>query len=132
MRAQFNDVPMAPKRIAPYSHSVLCGPFLFLTGQMPIDSISNEWVRGDIRDQTLAVMANIKNVLAFSGFSIRDIVQCRAYLSHMNLYEEFNNVYESEFIVAKANLPARTCVAICGLAGGADVEIDAIAWKPQA
>ena len=130
MHAQFNDVPTAPRRIAPYSHSVLCGPFLFLTGQMPIDPISNKWVRGDIRDQTLAVMANIKSVLAYSRFSICDIVQCRVYLSCMDLYEEFNNTYEGEFTIAQANLPARTCVAISGLAGGADVEIDAIAWKP--
>lgn len=130
MQAQFNDVPTAPRRIAPYSHSALCGPFLFVTGQMPINSVSNQWVRGDIKDQTLMVMANIKAILEFSGFSIGDIVRCGVYLSHMDLYEEFNNVYEKEFIIAKANLPARTCVAVSGLAGGADVEIEAIAWKP--
>lgn len=130
MHAQFNDVPTAPKRIAPYSHSVLCGPFLFLTGQMPIDPIDNQWIRGSIRDQTLAVMGNIKRVLAFSALSVCDLVQCRVYLSRMELYEEFNEVYEGEFLLAKANLPARTCVAVSGLAGGADVEIDAIAWKP--
>ncbi|RCN56409.1 RidA family protein [Acidiferrobacter thiooxydans] len=130
MQAQFNDIPAAPRPIAPYSHSVLCGPFLFLTGQMPIDPVSNQWVRGDIGNQTLAVMANIKIVLAYSGFSMRNIVQCRVYLSRMDLYEAFNNAYESEFAMAQANLPARTCVAISGLAGGADVEIDAIAWKP--
>ncbi len=97
---------------------------------MPIDPASNEWVRGDIGNQTLAVMANIKIVLGYSGLSMRNIVQCRVYLSRMDLYEEFNNAYKSEFAMAQANLPARTCVAISGLAGGADVEIDAIAWKP--
>lgn len=127
MKVEYNIVSKAPKKIAPYSHSVLCGDFLMVTGQMPIDPNTNEWVRGSIEDQTLIVMQNIENILKYSQMSIQDIVQCRAFLSSMDLYDSFNTVYEKAF--SGANLPARTCIAVNGLAGDADVEIDVIACR---
>ena len=127
MRIEFNMVAGAPKRIAPYSHSVLCGDFLMVTGQMPIDPTTNEWVRGSIENQTMVVMENIKNILIYSQMSIRNIVQCRVFLSSMELYDKFNVVYEKIFV--DGDLPARTCIAVSGLAGDADVEIDVIACR---
>jgi Putative translation initiation inhibitor, yjgF family len=54
------------------------------------------------------------------------VVQARAYLTSMDLYDEFNAAYARYF---EGRLPARTCVAVVGLARGALVEIDVVAYR---
>jgi 2-iminobutanoate/2-iminopropanoate deaminase len=44
----------------------------------------------------------------------------------MRDFDTFNEVYES---YVRNAFPARTCIAVTGLAGGADVEIDMVAYK---
>jgi reactive intermediate/imine deaminase len=113
-----------PEPVAPYSHAVRVGPLLFLTGQLPLDPETGEVLGVDVGTQTKAVMANLERVLDLCGASLDDVVQVRAYLTSMDLYDEFNAAYSSYFT---GRLPARTCVAVVGLARGALVEIDAIA-----
>ena len=42
----------APRPIGPYSQAVKIGPFLFGSGQIPIDPEAGEVVKGGIREQT--------------------------------------------------------------------------------
>lgn len=115
----------APKAIAPYVHVVRAGGFVFITGQMPIDPATGEYVRGDIKSQTVRVLENLRIVLDSCGLDYCAVVQARAYLTDMRDYDGFNEAYEA--FLGKT-LPARTCVSVTGLAGGADVEIDLVAF----
>lgn len=113
-----------PSPVAPYSHVVIAGGFLFVTGQMPIDPVDDRFVGGSMTQQTNRVLQNLKNVLESAGSSMDRIVQVRAYLTSFDRYGEFNDAYGQWF---KNGLPARTCVGVTSLAVGADVEIDLIA-----
>ncbi len=117
----------APKPIAPFSHACEAGRFLFLTGQMPIDPITNEVVGDDIAGQTIAVLDNLVAVLNESGLDLQHVVSARAFLTDMAEYENFNRVYETYF--QGYELPARTCIGVVALALGAKVEIDFIAYR---
>jgi 2-iminobutanoate/2-iminopropanoate deaminase len=119
-------VKEAPGVVAPYAHACRAGDFVFITGQMPIDPATNEYVRGGVAEQAVRVLENLKIVLSASGCTFEDLVSVRAYLTDMRDFDTFNEVYES---YVKNALPARTCIAVTGLAGGADVEIDMVAYK---
>jgi enamine deaminase RidA (YjgF/YER057c/UK114 family) len=55
-------------------------------------------------------------------------VAVRAYLTDWDDYPAFNAAYERWF---PDRLPSRTCTGASGLAAGARVEIDLVAWREQ-
>ena len=115
-----------PKRVAPFSHAVKAGGFLFVTGQMPtLPNDPTKLVEGDITSQTHQVMKNLKTVLTASNASLENVVFVRIYLVNFQDFDKMNAVYKSYFSSDK--LPARTCIGVTGLAVGASVEIDLIA-----
>ena len=120
-------VPGAPQPIAPFSHATTAGDFVFVTGQMPIVPETGEYVRGSFAEQTDAVMNNLAVVLAAAGSDWAHVLHCRIYLTDFTRYAEVNDAYRRWFPAGK--LPARTCIGVTGLAGGADVEIDLLAVK---
>ena len=126
-RHTFGPSDGVPAPVAPYCHAVRAGPLLFLTGQLPLDPSTGELVGGDVAAQTDAVINNLVRVLDLCGASLADVVQTRVYLTSMELYAEFNAAYARRLAPA---LPARTCIGVTGLARGALVEIDAIAYVP--
>ena len=114
-----------PKRVAPFSHAVKAGGFLFVTGQMPtLTNDPTKLIEGDIISQTHQVMKNLKKVLTAANTSLEDVVFVRIYLVNFQDFDKMNTVYESYF--ASDKLPARTCIGVSGLAVGASVEIDLI------
>jgi 2-iminobutanoate/2-iminopropanoate deaminase len=120
-------VDSAPAPIAPFSHATVAGDFIFVTGQMPIVPESGAYVRGSFAAQTDAVMANLERVLQAAGSDWAHVVHCRIYLTDFGRYAEVNDAYRRWFPPGK--LPARTCIGVTGLAGGADVEIDLLAVR---
>ncbi len=111
---------------APYSHACRAGNFLFITGQMPVDPETGQFVTSEIKVQARRVMENLISVLHHAGMEASDVVSARAFLIDMRDYDAFNEVY-SEYM--KQHLPARTCIGVNGLAGGARVEVDLIAYR---
>jgi 2-iminobutanoate/2-iminopropanoate deaminase len=117
----------APKPIAPFSHATLCGEFVFVTGQMPIDPETGEVVRGSFAVQTDAVMRNLAIVLEAAGSDWAHVLHARIYLTDFARYAETNEAYARWF--PPDRLPARTCIGVTALACGADVEIDLLAVR---
>jgi len=115
-----------PQRVAPFSHAVKAGEYLFITGQMPtLKNDNTKLISGDIEEQTHQVMRNLLDVLNSSGSSLEKVIFARVYLVNFNDFDKMNKVYASYFKSEK--LPARTCIGVTGLAVGASVEIDFIA-----
>ena len=116
----------APQKVAPFSHAVRAGDYLFITGQMPtLKNDNTKLVDGGIEAQTEQVMKNLVNVLNAAGSSLEKVIFARVYLVNFGDFDKMNGVYASYF--AEDKLPARTCIGVTGLAVGASVEIDFIA-----
>lgn len=115
----------APKPVGPYSQGIKAGPWLFVSGQLPIDPGTGGLVNGDIRAQTLMALRNVKSIVEASGGEIDDIVKVSAYLVNMDDFKQFNEAYDEFFRGRK--LPARTTVIVKELPRGALIELDAIA-----
>ena len=116
----------APQKVAPFSHAVRAGDYLFITGQMPtLKNDNTKLVDGGIEAQTHQVMKNLVDVLNAAGSSLEKVIVARVYLVNFGDFDKMNSVYASYF--AKDKLPARTCIGVTGLAVGASVEIDFIA-----
>jgi 2-iminobutanoate/2-iminopropanoate deaminase len=112
--------------VAPYSHAVRAGDFLFVTGQLAEDPATGEVCRGTLTEQTKQVMENLKLVLAHAGTSFDRVVMARIFITDFRDYQVVNEVYASYF--SKARLPSRTTVGVIGLAGLGNVEIDLIVY----
>ena len=115
-----------PQKVAPFSHAVRAGEYLFITGQMPtLKNDNTKLVEGGIEAQTHQVMKNLIEVLNAAGSSLEKVIFARVYLVNFGDFDRMNQIYASYF--AKDKLPARTCIGVTGLAVGASVEIDFIA-----
>ena len=116
----------APAAIGPYSQAIEVYNMIFMSGQIPVDPATGNFVEGGIIEQTTQVFENIKNVLAEAGLTTANIVKTTVFLSDMSLFADMNKVYAEYFDGA---YPARSAVAVKGLPKGALVEIECIAAR---
>ena len=130
MNAIYHLLPDAPKPVAPYSHAVEAGPFLFVTGQIATDPVDDSLpIPPGIEAQTHKVMDNLRRVLAGCGLAFANVVQVRIFLTDFNAdYAKMNTIYATYF--AADRRPARTTIGVTALARGGVVEINMIALKP--
>ncbi|KMN09374.1 RidA family protein [Pseudomonas helleri] len=107
----------------PFSRAIRVGDFLFLSGQVPMNA-QGEVVRGDISVQTEAVMTRISETLAECGVGFDQVVKATVWLSDMQHFTGFNEVYKRHF---PNGFPVRSTVG-AQLALGVDVEVEVQAW----
>lgn len=119
-----------PRPVAPFSHAVEAGGFVFVTGQMPTDPSAPDAPLADgIEAQTRRVIENLGIVLGGIGLGLEHTVMARIYLTAFERdYAALNRLWPSFF--ASGQLPARTTVGVTALAVGALVEIDLVAKRP--
>ena len=114
----------APGAIGPYSQAVKVGNMVFVSGQIPIDPKTGEFVAGDVPEQTSQVLKNLSAILEAAGTSLNNVVKTTVFLADMNDFSAMNAVY-SEFFIE--NKPARATVEAARLPRDARVEIECIA-----
>ncbi|MGH7984104.1 MAG: RidA family protein [Candidatus Udaeobacter sp.] len=119
----------APGAIGPYSQAVRSGPFLFCSGQIPLDPKSGQIVPGDIAVQTRRVLDNIAAVLRAEGLTFDNVVKTTIFLTDLGDFQTVNEVYSSYF---KQEPPARSTVQVSALPKGAKIEVEAIAAAGEA
>ena len=115
-----------PKALGPYSICRWAGNTLFLSGQLPTDPATNDFVGGDIKDKTRQCFKNMSEVLKEQGLSLNDIVKVNVFLKDMNDFAAVNEAY-AEFFVAP--YPARSAVEVARLPKDSLIEIEAVAYK---
>lgn len=118
----------APKPVGPYSQAVQAGGLVFIAGQIPLRPDTGELLLGDIKQQTRQVLTNVQAVLQAAGCTMADVVKTTVYLTDFGLFPQVNEVYAAFF---PKDSPARGCVGVSSLPGGAAVEIEAIAVKKR-
>lgn len=116
----------APTAIGPYSQAIEANGMVFMSGQIPVNPATGEFVEGGIVEQTTQVFENIKNVLAEAGLTTANVVKTTVFLADMSLFADMNAVYAKYFDGA---FPARSAVAVKALPKGALVEIECIAVR---
>ena len=122
---KFHMIAGGPKPVAPFSHAVETDGFVFVTGQMPDRPAAPGVLPEGIVAQTIAVMENLKIVLAGIGLGLEQVVMARIYLTRFkDDYAAMNETYRSYF--PPDRLPARTCVGVTRLAYDALIEIDLV------
>ena len=126
----FHCLTDAPKPVAPYSHAVEAGPFVFVTGQLATDPDDDSLpIPQGIEAQTRKVMDNLARVLKGCGMSFANAVFVRIYLTDFKRdYAATNAIFSSYF--TEGRRPGRTTVGVTDLARGGIVEIDLIAFRP--
>jgi len=124
MKKRVIQTEKAPKAIGPYSQAIEAGNFLFLSGQLPLDPVTGELVKGDIRQQTQRVLANLKGILESQKLGMEDVVKVTIFLKDMGNFSQVNEVYATYF---PSSPPARSTVEVARLARDADIEIEVIA-----
>ncbi|WP_309091519.1 RidA family protein [Domibacillus sp.] len=113
----------APAAIGPYVQGVVVNNLFYSSGQIPLTA-EGTLVEGTIEEQTHQVVANLKAVLEEAGASLETVVKATVFLSDMNEFVPFNEVYGEYF---SAHKPARSCVEVARLPKDVKVEIEVIA-----
>ena len=116
----------APAAIGPYSQAIEANGMVFLSGQLPVDPATGEFVPGGAAEQTKQCFENIKSVLAEAGLTTANIVKTTVFLADMSLFADMNAVYATYF---EGEFPARSAFAVKALPKNALVEIESIAVK---
>jgi 2-aminomuconate deaminase len=122
-----------------YPHIKRAGDFLIVSGtssRRADNTIAGAEVDGlgttrlDVRAQTRAVIENVRDILATSDATLKDVVEITTYLVNMNDFAGYNEVYGEYF---DYDGPTRTTVAVHQLPHPhLLIEIRAMAYKPLA
>jgi len=115
----------APAATGPYSQAVRHGELIFVSGQLPIDPATGEFVEGGIPEQTAQVLANAAAILKEAGSGMDRVVKTTVLLADIADFAAVNDAYAQVF--TGTVLPARAAYQAAALPKGARVEIELIA-----
>jgi 2-iminobutanoate/2-iminopropanoate deaminase len=124
------SIERVPSDFASYSDVVAVegpGRWIHVSGQVGMDADGK--VEGDLEAQTNATLDHLERALGKVGASLGDVVKITVYLTSLEDYASFSKVRAERF---GDNLPASAAVQVAGLLLGAEVEIDALAFVPEA
>jgi 2-iminobutanoate/2-iminopropanoate deaminase len=119
-----------PKPVGPYVPATIFEQLVFVSGQGAIDPATGRLAGLDIETQTEQVFLNLAAILKAAGTDLSHVLRCGVFLVDMREFAAMNADYARVF---GDHRPARTTVAVSSLPhAGLRVEIDAVAWLPEA
>lgn len=113
----------APAAIGTYSQAVQTGNLVFLSGQIPLDPATMEFVEGDFAARARQVFTNLQAIVQAAGGELNQVVKLTIYLTDLNDFATVNSVMTEFF---DEPYPARAALGVASLPKGADVEAEAI------
>jgi len=131
-----NPGDKSPRALGSYSHGLVVGDLLFVSGQgcrspqtgqevgLTLDEQGNVSAY-DIEVQTRGVLENLRSVLTAANLTLNDVVDVTVFLADMDDFDKYNQVYAQYF--SFENAPTRTTVQVAKLPGKNFIEIKAIA-----
>jgi reactive intermediate/imine deaminase len=115
-------------RLAAFSHATIAGQQVFVSGTLGAAPGVLELVEGGTGPQTVQALRNTEVILRACGCELDDVAKVNVYLADMATFGEMNEAYLTVF---GSEPPARITVGCNGLALGAAVELDCIAFLPD-
>lgn len=116
---------MAAHAQPPYTPVVRAGDWVIVSGQLGMKD--GALVKGGVPAQTAQAIVNLKAQLATMGATVNDIAKTLCFLTDMDTFASFNEVYARDFGKAR---PARSTIGVKELPFGGAVEIEAWAYLP--
>ena len=116
-------------RLPAFCHAVIAGDFIYVSGTLGTKPNSMELVEGGTGAETTQALRIIETILQACDASLADLVKVNVFLADIQTFSAMNEAYIG---VMGSDPPARITVGGGDLALGAAVEIDAVAYKPQA
>ena len=117
----------APEPVGPYNQAIKAGGFIYCSGQIAINPVSNEInCLGNIEEETTQVLKNLLAVLDAGGAKAKDVIKTTIFLTDLKNFQTVNEIY-SEFFNGNTP-PARACVEVSSLPKGVLIEIDCVAF----
>ena len=101
------------------------GNTLYLSGSTGGDPATAQLVPGGFEPEMRQVMANMMTVLEAADMDLSNVVRVTSYLTDMDDYALYNQIYREYF--TQEPLPVRASVAVRELARGAVIEMIMIA-----
>ena len=117
----------APQAIGCYSQAVQAGSWLFLSGQIGLDPVTQQLVSAECEAQLQQVFKNLEAVLTQAGANWSHVVKLNVYLTDLQHFSLVNDLMHQTF---KEPYPARAAVQVAALPKGALVEVDGMAVLP--
>jgi 2-iminobutanoate/2-iminopropanoate deaminase len=114
----------APKAVGPYSQGICAGDYVFTSGQVGLDPATGKMVEGGTTAQARRIMENLRAILEAANSDFSKVVKVTVYLSDINDFSAFNEVYSEYF---PSDPPARSAFQVAALPLGALVEIEMVA-----
>ena len=126
MPKKIHDVPSAPAPVGPYSVVTEANGFVFVSGQVGMDTAAGKLAEGGVEPETHQIMKNLAAILGDVGLGYGDIVKTTIFLADMADFPVVNAAYGGYVADAK---PARSTVEVAALPLGVQVEIEVIAAR---
>lgn len=120
------QVPQAPQFPLPFSHAVQAGDFIYVSGQVGVDPITQAIAGPTIEEQTRQCLRNVEIILASVGLTLDHVIKSNAFVSRTEDFTGYNKTYSEVF---QQPYPARTTAPVD--LGAYLVEIDVIAYAPS-
>ena len=114
-----NDAPLPS---GPYSQAVISGNIVYVSGQIPVDSVSGK-TPDSAEGQIRTAIGNLISILSAAGVGKDHVLRVTVYLTDMSDFALMNSIYAETFI---APYPARTCIGVSSLPKGVKIMVDAI------
>ena len=112
-----------PKAIGPYSQGVVSNGYIFLSGQIPLNS-NRELLDGNIQEQVALIFRNIQHLLETLNCTLQNVVKLTVFLKDI---EDFDAVNDKMIELLEEPYPARSLVQAAALPKNVDIEIEVIA-----
>lgn len=123
-----NDATL-PSPVFPGSHMALDDDYIFLSGLTAADIHDGEAAIGDVGEETLRIMRELRRMLETAGGNLDDTVRVDVHLADLDDITAMDAIY-AEFFTA-GRYPARTCTQSPKLFGGCRVEITLMARRQR-
>lgn len=112
-------------RLPQFCHATIADGWIHVSGTLGTEPGSMDLVPGGTGPQTTQTMRNIETILQECGAELVDVVKMSVFLEDMETFPAMNEAYSE---VVGSDPPARITVGRTGLALGAAVEIECIAF----
>jgi 2-iminobutanoate/2-iminopropanoate deaminase len=121
---EYFPAPAVAGRPAPFSTAVRVGDFVYLSGAIGIGPDGK--LPATFEAQAKQTMENVGAALKARGLGWGHVFKCTVMLADMKNWPAFNAIYVPYFPAGK--LPARSAFGANGLALGAELELECLAY----
>lgn len=111
-----------------YSHAMIAQGMVYTSGIIATNFDSGGFIKGDIRQQTVQVFENLKEILLAAGSDLRKVITVKLILANLEDLEEVNAIY-LQYFPSTSPQPTRTCFSVNGIPLNALIEIEVVALQ---